>query len=168
MSDFSALNTATTGLHAHQKRINVIGENIANMETPGYHRQTTMLTAIDTQRPGLFSGNERQHGGVTAEVNRRWDELLDTNAKAGARPIGQPRDPGDRARGHRSRDSAHSARVSPPDFQELWNSFDDVANTPDDLAVRNVVLGNAEAVASGLRQPRGDPRRAASRQRSCR
>ncbi|MGI9615198.1 MAG: flagellar hook-associated protein FlgK [Acidimicrobiales bacterium] len=150
MSDFSALNTATTGLHAHQKRINVIGENIANMETPGYHRQTTMLTAIDTQRPGLFSGNERQHGGVTAEVNRRWDELLDTNAK--------------RERGRSASLETQATELGAVEaelgslgeglatrFQELWNSFDDIANTPDDLAVRNVVLGNAEAVASGLR-----------------
>ena len=151
MSDFSALNTAATGLHAHQKRIEVIGENIANMETEGYHRQTTTLTAIDTFRAGVFSGNERRHGGVTAEVSRRWDQLLDTNAK--------------RERGRSASLEAQATELTAVEaelgtlgeglatrLQELWNSFDDVANNPDDLAVRNVVLGNAEAVASDLRR----------------
>ena len=151
MSDFSTLNTAATGLYAHQRRIEVIGENIANMETPGYHRQTTHLSALDTYQPGLFAGAERRHGGVTAEVNRRWDELLDTNAK--------------RERGRSASLETQASELGAVEaelgtlgeglaarFQELWNSFDDVANSPDDLAVRSVVLGNAEAVAAGLRR----------------
>ncbi len=151
MSDFAALNTATTGLHAHQKRIEVIGENIANMETEGYHRQTTILSPIETYRAGLFSGTERQHGGVTAEVTRRWDQLLDTNAK--------------RERGRSASLEVQAADLAAVEaelgtlgeglatqLQDLWNSFDDVANNPDDLAVRNVVLGKAEAVAAGLRR----------------
>lgn len=150
MSDFSALNTAVTGLHAHRKRIDVIGENIANVETPGYHRQVTHLSPIDTHRAGVFAGRDDRHGGVTAEVSRRWDELLDTNAKQG-----------------KSRSASFEVQAAAlatveselgpvgeglaARLQQLWNSFDDVANNPDDLGVRNVVLGNAEAVAATLR-----------------
>ena len=152
MSDFSALNTAITGLHAHRKRIDVIGENIANIDTPGYHRQTSTLSAIDTRRPGLFSGSGGRHGGVITDVGRRWDQLLDNNAKE-----------------QRSRSASIGAQAEAlatveaqlgslgesgfgSRLQALWNSFDDLANQPDDVGVRNVVLGNAELVASSLRR----------------
>ncbi|MDH3679558.1 MAG: flagellar hook-associated protein FlgK [Acidimicrobiia bacterium] len=150
MSDFSALNTAFTGLQAHRKRIDVIGENIANAETPGYHRQVAHLNAIDTYRPGVFAGRRDRHSGVTAEVRRRWDELLDTNAK-------QERSRSASFEIQATALSSLEADLGPVGeglsarLQELWNSFDDVANNPDDLGVRNVVIGNADAVASALR-----------------
>ncbi len=149
MSDFSALNTAVTGLHAHRKRMDVIGENIANLETPGYHRQTAQLSPIDTHHPGFFSGPSGRHAGVTADVHRRWDELLDNNAK---RELGRSASLETQAAALASLE----AELGPVGeglaarLQELWNSFDDVANNPEHPGVRNVVLGNAEAVASSL------------------
>lgn len=149
MSDFSALNTAVTGLHAHRKRMDVIGENIANLETPGYHRQSTHLSPIDTHQPGFFSGPSGRHAGVTAEVRRNWDQLLDNNAK---RELGRSTSLETQAAAL----AGLEADLGPvgeglaASLQELWNSFDDVANDPDQTGVRNVVLGNAQAVASAL------------------
>lgn len=150
MSDFSGLSTAISGLNAHRKRIDVISQNIANVETPGYHRQVTELDAIGSGRPGLFSGPAGSHGGVEASVSRRWDQILDTNAK-----------------NERSRSSSLEAQAAAltalesnigsfssgglaERLQELFNGFDDLANNPKDMAVRNVVLGNADAVASAI------------------
>lgn len=150
MTDFSGLSAAITGLNAHRKRIDVISENIANVETPGYHRQVTNLDSVGSGRSGLFTGPAGAHGGVDVSVSRRWDQILDTNAK-----------------NERSRSSSLEAQadaMSSLEFnvgsfsggglsgrlQELFNGFDDLANNPKDLAVRNVVLGNADAVASAL------------------
>ena len=148
MTEFSALNTAVTGLHAHKRRIDVIGENLANVETPGYHRQVTRLSSIDTRKPGVFSGPGGQHGGVTTDVDRRWNQLLDDNAK--------------RSLVRTNSIEAQAAAMSDIEaelgtlaegglsdrLQRLWNSFDDLANAPEDLGIRNVVLGNAGAVAA--------------------
>jgi len=150
MSDFSGLSSAITGLNAHRKRIDVISQNIANVETPGYHRQTAELSAIGSGRSGLFSGPAGAHGGVDVSVSRRWDQILDSNAK-----------------NERSRTSSLEAQAAAMTsleanigsfsggglagrLQELFNGFDDLANNPKDLAVRNVVLGNADAVASAI------------------
>ncbi len=150
MSDFSALSTAISGLNAHRQRIDVISQNIANAETPGYHRQVTELRATQSGRPGLFSGAPGNHGGVETSISRRWDQILDTNAK--------------NEHGRASSLEVQAAALSALEenigsfssgglagrLQEMFNSFDDLANNPKDLAVRNVVLGNAEAVASAL------------------
>lgn len=41
---FSILNTAKLGLLAQQLAMEVTGNNIANVETPGYSRQEVRLT----------------------------------------------------------------------------------------------------------------------------
>ena len=150
MSDFSGLSSAITGLNAHRKRIDVISQNIANVETPGYHRQVVDLQSIGSSRSGLFSGPAGEHGGVETSISRRWDQILDTNAK-----------------NERSRTTSLEAQAAAMTsleanvgsfsggglagrLQELFNGFDDLANNPKDLAVRNVVLGNADAVASAI------------------
>ncbi|MBU2960707.1 flagellar basal body rod protein FlgC [Citreicella sp. C3M06] len=41
MSDFSdALSVSSSGLRAQATRLRVLSENIANVDTPGYHRKT--------------------------------------------------------------------------------------------------------------------------------
>lgn len=41
MSDFSnALSVSSSGLSAQSTRLRVLSENIANVDTPGYHRKT--------------------------------------------------------------------------------------------------------------------------------
>lgn len=150
MSDFSGLSAAVSGLNAHRKRIDVISENIANVETPGYRRQIADLTAIGSGRSGVWAGPAGAHGGVDVSVSRRWDQILDTNAK------------NERSRTSSLETQAEAMTALETDIgtlsgsglgdklQELFNGFDDLANDPKDLAVRNVILGNADAVASAI------------------
>ena len=150
MTNFAGLNTSITGLNAHRKRIDIISENIANVETPGYHRQVAELESLRSGRSGLFTGPAGQHSGVEVEITRRWDQILDSNAK--------------RERSRSASLETQSAAMATLEadigslsgeglagkLQALFNGFDDLANDPSDLAVRNVVLGNGEAVASTL------------------
>ena len=46
MADFfSSMRVSATGLDAQMKRMNTISSNIANAESPGYHRKDVELTA---------------------------------------------------------------------------------------------------------------------------
>ena len=54
----TALYTGVTGLQAHQRRLDVVAANIANVNTPGYTRQRADLensNAIDSS-PGQMGG----------------------------------------------------------------------------------------------------------------
>ncbi len=151
MSNFSGLSTSITGLYAHRQRIDTISENIANVDTPGYVRQRADLTSIDSRYPGLFAGAGGQNGGVSADVSRQWDELLDSAAKQALSRSSGLATQAAILDGIESELGSLEPGNLADKLQQLWNSFDDLANDPADLAVRNVVLGNVETVASELR-----------------
>lgn len=150
MSDFSGLTSAISGLNAHRKRIDVISQNIANVETPGYRRQVTELNPMGSGRSGIFTGPAGSQGGVEASVSRRWDQILDTNAKNERSRSSSLEVQADALTDLEANIGSFSSGGLAGRLQELFNGFDDLANNPKDLAVRNVVLGNADAVASAI------------------
>jgi flagellar hook-associated protein 1 FlgK len=151
VASFGSLNIAYTGLNAHQKRINVIGENVTNVDTPGYHRQRVELSPIDHVTSGAFAGDLRQGGGVQVEdISRLRSQTLSGHA---------------RAQGGSAAAAEHAAEtlqqieqivggLNPGGLHEqmvdLFNSFDDMAGAPEDPAMRRVVLQRAEIVSQGF------------------
>lgn len=148
MTDFSGLSAAISGLHAHTRRIDVISQNIANVDTPGYHRQITDLTAVQSGRAGLFSGPPGDHGGVETSVRRQWDQILDGNAKRERSRASSLDEQASALSSLETKIGSLAGGGLADRLQTFFNGFDDLANNPSDPAVRNVVLGNAEAVAS--------------------
>jgi len=51
---FGALNIAASGLKSQQKAIDVVSHNIANVNTPGYSRQTSQLGTLSPEQLGQF------------------------------------------------------------------------------------------------------------------
>ncbi len=151
MSDFSALSTAASALFAHQKRIGVIGDNIANIDTPGYAKQRVELGAIGTGTSGVFSGKALQRGVDVTGITRRRDALLESTYRNSG---------GDAAKAIAQSESLKSieAQLGPlregsfsDQLNDFFNSFDDLANEPDDPATRMVTLQRAEQIAGSLR-----------------
>ena len=76
-STFFGLNIANTGINAYQASINTTANNIANVETKGYSRQTTNLVASSALR--VYSSYGSVSTGVTVEsVTRDRNEYYDT------------------------------------------------------------------------------------------
>jgi flagellar hook-associated protein 1 FlgK len=151
MSSFGSLNIAYTGLNAHQKRMNIIGENIANVNTEGYHRQRVELSPIDTMARGLVAGVARISGGVEInDIARLRDKTLSDHARV-QRGISE-------ARSKRAETLQQLEQVvgglNPGGLHDqmtsLFNSFDDLAAAPNDPAMRQVTLQRAESVAEGF------------------
>ncbi len=153
MSTFSGLNAATTALWSQRRALDVTGQNIANVNTDGYSRQRTDLQAIGgSVVPAFYSTSTGIGGGVSAEdVTRIRDAFLE-------------------GRGHTER--ANSARLAvesgafelveqafgePGDtglqslLSDMWGSWQDVANRPQDQAARGQVLQRLETVVGGLK-----------------
>lgn len=54
MSDFSnALSVSSSGLQAQASRLRIVSENIANVDTPGYHRKTIPFETSGNARDGV-------------------------------------------------------------------------------------------------------------------
>src|SRR5215469_16449339 len=70
MSIESALQTALSGLQATQAQIQVISGNVANVQTPGYSRETLpQETVVNSVATSVETG----------AVQREVDQVLDTN-----------------------------------------------------------------------------------------
>lgn len=153
MSLTSALNIGKTALAVQQAALQVTGNNIANAGNADYTRQTASITSTKDRevRPGMFIGT----GVDLSNISRQVDEALAS-----------------RLRGAIADDSADTtskewlSRVESV-FNELtdddlstklstfFKGWSDVANKPQDNALRQVVMQNGTSLASWLQDIRG-------------
>jgi flagellar hook-associated protein 1 len=151
MGNFSGLQVAYTGLGAHKKRIDVISENIANVNTEGYHRQRVELRSLDQASVGLFSGRVGAGGGVDYnQVSRLRDQILSLNAREQASVAATRARTADVLQRVEDIEGGLAPGGLHDKLNALFNSFDDLANAPEDKAIREVVLRQAENVAQAF------------------
>ncbi len=139
-----SLQIGRTGLLASQAALQVVGQNLANLSTDGYHRQKITLAPERSQEigPGLFVGR-----GVTIQsITRVIDEALEA-----------------RLRGSISDQSASEVRqqllgrieaieneFSGADLStalgEFFNAFSQLANNPQDVSLRTLLIEQATSL----------------------
>lgn len=136
----SSLNIATRALTTNLAALQVVGHNIANVNTAGYSRQTLQMSSVEGQRMGnAYFGK----GVEIAEVTRAYDELLTREAQV--------------TQSVASSDAVLYQRLK--QLEDLFpmgetglgatlnsalNAWVDVASSPTDLTARTVVLTRSE------------------------
>lgn len=158
MSDFAGLNIALSGLLAHRRASEIIGNNISNANTEGYSRQRVDLTPATMGPVGAVFSRSRNVGeGVRiAAVTRARDILLErrhlaeSGHQAGYQTIqemtglleGIFNEPND---------SGLAAQLG-----DLWANWHDVGTDPTNLGARSALLAKADQVAATLRKAATD------------
>jgi flagellar hook-associated protein 1 len=153
MSLIGALNVAKSSMAVQQAAIQVTGQNIANAGNADYARQTSnILSSPDQQiQPGVFIGT----GVNLTEVQRQTDEALqsrlrgaisdDEGAKSMQEWLGRVE-----STFNELSDNDLSTQLS-----AFFNSWSNLANKPQDIGLRQVVIQNGDNVAKWLRNVRG-------------
>jgi flagellar hook-associated protein 1 FlgK len=151
-STFGGIQQAAGAVNAARYGLDVVSQNIANADTPGYTRQASAQSAVDGSAtvPSVHT-RPAEPGGVTVTgTSRLSDPVLDARSRAEhARTaladttatqlsaiegvFGEPSDSGLAAQ-----------------LNTFWNSWATVANQPDSGAARGVLLQDATAVANSL------------------
>ncbi len=152
MSDFSALQSALSGLMAHRRAMEVIGHNIANANTDGFtRRRVDLQPAGATAAAGVWSRNTRSGDGVNvAGVTRMREDFLDLRTR---RELGTN---GSVEQLSKVMDQIEALMPEPSDtglaarLSEFWGAWDDAAAQPDDLSLRSAVLQQADALTRTL------------------
>lgn len=140
----SLLSISATALTANQNVLNVIGNNIANVNTEGYSRQQAILSSI----PGQYMGTGYYGKGVEiTTVSRIYDDFL-TRQAAATKSVAA-------SDGVRSTYMQQLESLFPggtnglgATISDLFNSFSDIANAPTDLTARGVTLARAEEMSN--------------------
>lgn len=152
MSDFSALQTALSGLIAHQRALQTAGHNAANVNTRGFSRQRVDLASAGAGVvPAVWSRtNGIGNGVMVVGTVRIRDEFLEARAL---------REAGKATELHALQTVSSRIEMVFPEpsdvglahqLSELWGAFDDLANQPGASAPRIALLERARTVTAEL------------------
>jgi flagellar hook-associated protein 1 FlgK len=147
---FSGIEIASRAMQTSQGLIQVIGQNIANVNTPGYSRQTAVVQATDPDtEPGRNATNVAQWGtGVEITAIRRvHDAMLHQRINS---TLGE----GSRQEELAAALGSAQALYSEPGsggisdlLTGFFNAFGALAANPESSAARNTVLQSATNLA---------------------
>lgn len=135
------LFTGLSGLQANQSALNVVGHNLANINTPGYSRQRAELGTLDTQ---FFGGLGYGPGVTVNQIQGLRDRLLDLQIFSNqARQSGtQTRYEGLDALSASLADEGGTGIGS--QVQKFFQGFQALSVQPEDLSLRQSVVGQAQ------------------------
>jgi len=144
----SGLEIGLTGLSATQAALNVIGNNIANVNTPGYSRETSTIT----ENSGIpYAGVSYGSGVDLTGIQGIRDKLLNqqviqsTSLQAGAQAMYQ----GLQSVSSVFSDSGTSGLET--SLSSFFTSVQQVAAQPEDTSLRTAMVGSAQSLVSTLK-----------------
>ncbi len=156
MGSFGGLFIGASGLGAQRRGVEVAGQNIANVNTDGYTRQRVSIEPAAGQvRPALHSTWNGTGLGVRAvEFQRLRDIFLDRRSHEETARRSELQARTDTFRSiedifNEPSDSGLSSVLA--DFFAGW---DDVANSPDDVAARAQLAERGRTLATDINQIR--------------
>jgi len=143
----SILNVGTRALLANQVVLQTTGNNIANVNTPGYSRQTAVLQAVQ----GQFTGSGYVGKGVeVSTIQRNYSEFLTRQAA-----LASATSSGDSTRADKLKQLEElfpgGATGLGAAINDMLNAFSDVASAPTDLTARTVALTRVSETAARMR-----------------
>jgi flagellar hook-associated protein 1 FlgK len=144
------LNIGQSALLTHQKAIDITGNNIANVNTPGYSRQRLIMQ----QGQPVRVNNMTMSTGVTADsaIQRFYDQFLGAQLRDENEHLGRweaQKEALEKA--ELMFDEANDYGLSSA-MNEYWNAWQDLSNTPDGIAERTSLLSAAQFLATTFNQ----------------
>ncbi len=152
--NISGLYSALSGMNAHKRILDVTAHNVANVNTPGYHRQrVTLEPAGVTSVSAVFAGRSQGAGGVNvASVDRVLDELAES------RLLRETAMQAHTSLTSTTLDRIEQAFPEPSDIgiaaqlDDFWAGWSDLSTRPDDLSSRTQLLERSQTVIDALRR----------------
>jgi flagellar hook-associated protein 1 FlgK len=140
------LSTSVSGLVAFQNALQVTGNNVANVSTPGYSVETPVFTAL----PGQSTGVGYFGSGVSiSNVTRRYSELLATQLRTSQSSYSGFNTYATTAAQVDNMLSATGTGLS-AQLQNFTNSLQTLANSPTLAASGTAVLSAAQALTQSV------------------
>jgi flagellar hook-associated protein 1 FlgK len=144
----ASLNIGLSGLQAAQAALNVVGHNIANINTPNYSRQRAILMNNDSQTFGSMQFGTGVNLNNIIGVRDRFLEMQITQATS--RQSGADvRYAGVEGISPLFNEDGSEAALGTL-VQRFFQSFQELSSRPEDGAVRTNVVGRAQSLINGL------------------
>lgn len=141
-------STGLSALTVSQRTMDLIGQNMANINTPGYHRQTALLAARSV---GSYTGT----GVEITQVRRLRNNLIEDAVTRSTFEIGNMNSQLQVARQLESLFAPGEGSLNNL-MERFFNQMEQLSSRPDDIAQRRVVLGGAAGLTSRFNTLSGD------------
>lgn len=148
MSLFGAIQQGSSGLQAAQFGLQVVGNNVANSNTPGYIRQRLDLTpTIATREGNLTFGHGVRATGVTQVVDKALLERMFTanSAVAGGEMLNKAYSQLENLIGN-----IEGSPIS-EQLTSFNNALHDLSTQPSDASLRDFVILKGDSLAQSIR-----------------
>ncbi len=140
------LSNSVSALQAFQRALDVTSQNISNVATPGYSRQTASLVT----NPAQQYGNGFVGSGVSVNtITRVYSDYLAAQVRSSSSSYQRSNEFATDAAQVDNMFSDTQSGLSAT-LQAFANAVQDMANSPSSTAPRQVVLSQAQALASQL------------------
>jgi flagellar hook-associated protein 1 FlgK len=149
MSLFSSIQAAGNALQANQIGLQVVGQNIANANTPGYIREEAVFKPAPTQRMGqLLLGL-----GVEVEaIIQKIDPFVESRLRNANSDV---------ASADAQESAFHQLEVLVGELSEtdlstslnsFFNSIHEILNQPESLSIRNLAVLRGQSLTENIRR----------------
>ncbi|MEM9057257.1 MAG: flagellar hook-associated protein FlgK, partial [Pseudomonadota bacterium] len=136
------LSTGISGLLAFRSALDATGHNIANVNTPGYSRQSvTLESRLPVATDGALIGSGVQVGSV----ERSFNQFLAAEVRLSMTSFGRLDSFASLANRVDSLVSEFTSGIG-PGLQDMFDALQAVADDPASLPARDVLLGSATAL----------------------
>ena len=151
MSTFSGLNTAYSALTAARRGMDVVGQNIANLNTPGYTRQRVETSAVGALPSGFPSTGVRVGQGVNVDSIARLGSLqLDARVRATSAVSGFSAVRANALSTLETSLNEPGTNGISAALDDFWAAWQGMSNKPGDESAARVLLGQASTVAGRI------------------
>lgn len=147
MNLWSAIELGKNSIQTHQQVFQVIGHNIANVNTPGYSRQVVDLENV---RPSVIGLKDGGRGVNLIDIRSVRDRYIDSQIMERKRFAGK----WDTMSGIMNSvetlfDESHGLGFSDA-LTGFFNAWNDVANHPTDIPTRNSLVSQSQSMAENM------------------
>jgi len=152
---FGVINIGLSALFAHRDALSVRAQNIANADTPGYHRQEVILGPTPPVPPAGTAeeiiGGQFGTGVNVVDVYRAQESFLSIQARTCQGSLGRFRSSAEVLRQVESVLSPGPGEDISAALDKFWDAWESVANKPENLGLRYVLRDAGVALAETFR-----------------
>ncbi|MFG0606477.1 flagellar hook-associated protein FlgK [Vibrio mimicus] len=141
------LNVGTQSVLTAQRQLNTTGHNISNVNTEGYSRQSVIQ---GTNMPRQYGGETYGMGVHVENVRRSWDQFAVKELNIASTDYSFKRDTEENLDMLSKLLSSVASKKIPENLNEWFDSVKSLADSPNDLGARKVVLEKAKLISQNL------------------
>ncbi|HGF7476398.1 TPA: flagellar hook-associated protein FlgK [Vibrio mimicus] len=141
------LNVGTQSVLTAQRQLNTTGHNISNVNTEGYSRQSVIQ---GTNMPRQYGGETYGMGVHVENVRRSWDQFAVKELNIASTDYSFKRDTEENLDMLSKLLSSVASKKIPENLNEWFDAVKTLADSPNDLGARKVVLEKAKLISQNL------------------